>query len=85
MFALPSSPCFALFNPVVYSNQTDFTRLQVVDEVIAHMQSWQPPSKDYRAPMRLIEQELLTEYAPKLIAEQAHDFHKQVAFNFQPH
>lgn len=51
---------------------------EVVDDVIAHMKSYKPPSKDLRSVFRVIEQELLsTDIAAQLVANQAMDFKKQ--------
>ena len=50
---------------------------ETVDQVITHMQTFKPKHTDLREPLRAIEQELLTTYAPILVGNQAIDFKKQ--------
>jgi hypothetical protein len=50
---------------------------EIIDQVISHMQNYKPTELDLRAKCRIIEQELLTTYAPALVGNQALDFKKQ--------
>lgn len=55
----------------------------VVDKVINHLSSFQPPKEDLRTAVRRIEDQLLgasSELAAILVANQALDFHKQDGF-----
>jgi len=50
---------------------------EVVDAVIEHLKTYQPPKRDFREAARKIEQDLFANYAGELIGNQAVDFMKQ--------
>merc|ERR1719419_1407571 len=50
---------------------------ELVSEVIAHLSTFKPPTRDYRSQIRKIEDEFLTSLAGEIIGNQLLDFHKQ--------